>query len=103
MTGTLTKYELAPLPRKPTSGDVTGAWLYLKAAHASVGGILDALQLIREKAAKSRGERRGQLTSDQQDLLRAAIVFTSSGLDASCQRLLRDTLPVLVEGNSAAE
>jgi hypothetical protein len=94
--GNLTRYRLADLPeRKPTGEEVTGAWRYLKAAHASVGGVFDALQLVRERTATSRGDRRGQLTSDQQDLLRAAIVFTSSGLDASCQRLLRDSLPVL--------
>lgn len=53
--------------------------------------------------SRTRGELRGQLTGDQQDLLRSAVVFISSGLDAWCQRLLRDALPVPVEANSAAE
>ena len=104
MVGALTKYELMELPlRKPTGAEVSGAWLYLKAAHASVSGLFDALHLLRQQAAAARGERRGQLTGDQQDLLRAALVFTSSGLDACCQRLLRDSLPTLIEGSSAAE
>jgi hypothetical protein len=104
MAGKLTKYELKSLPmRKPVGTEVGGAWLYLKAAHASVSGLFDVLHLVREQTASAKGEFRGQLTGDQQDLLRSAVVFTSSGLDASCQRLLRDTLPVLVEGSRAAE
>lgn len=104
MAGSLTYYQLDALPtRKPTGADVTGTWRYLKAAHASVSGLFDALHLVREKTANARAERRGQLTSDQQDLLRSTVVFTSSGLDACCQRLLRDALPVLIEVGSAAE
>jgi hypothetical protein len=104
MPGALTNYQLDPLPgRKPTGIDVSGTWRYLKAAHASVGGVFDALHLVREKTANARGERRGQLTGDQQDLLRSALVFTSSGLDACCRRLLRDALPVLIEAGTAAE
>jgi hypothetical protein len=36
---------------------------------------------------------------DQQNLLRVALVLTSSGLDACCKRLLRDALPELIERN----
>jgi hypothetical protein len=39
---------------------------------------------------------------DQQNLLRVALVLTSSGLDACCKRLLRDALPDLIERNGTA-
>ena len=44
---------------------------------------------------------RGRLARDEEDLLRAALVFTSSGLDACCKRL-RDTLEHLIAGNTNA-
>jgi hypothetical protein len=46
---------------------------------------------------------RGPLSADQQDLLRAALVFTSGGLDACLTRLLCDTLIPLITGHAEAE
>lgn len=62
-----------------------------------------------ENLAKIRGLRkiragdiRGGLTSNEEDLLRAAIVFTGAGLDAALKRLIRDTLPPLLQVNTQA-
>ena len=88
---------LTPLPRKPIGVAVAGAWQYLVGAHASVTGLFDALATVR--ATTNATEARGRLASDETDLLRAAIVFTSSGVDASCKRLLRDTLAIVIEGD----
>jgi hypothetical protein len=87
---------LTPLSRKPTGSAVSGAWQYLVGAHTSVTGLFDALATVR---AASTTDPRGRPARDETDLLRAAIVFTSSGVDASCKRLLRDTLTVLIDGN----
>ncbi|HUK72002.1 MAG TPA: hypothetical protein VLW50_25080 [Streptosporangiaceae bacterium] len=99
------KLELPPLPGKPARcEEVKVAWRYLAGAHKSVSALFDALHVLRvqEQQAKNKGAR-GRLSQDQQDLLRAALGFTSSGLDACLRRLLRDALPALVDGNKLAE
>ena len=94
---------LTALPGKPTGQLVTGAWRYLVGCHSSVTGLFDALATVREtKRAVTGQDTRGRLARDEEDILRAALVFTSSGLDACCKRLLRDTLETLVAGNAAA-
>ncbi len=94
---------LTDLPRKPTGALVTGAWRYLVGCHSSVTGLFDALATVRAvKQADTGQDTRGRLGRDEEDLLRAALVFTSSGLDACCKRLLRDTLECLVAGNATA-
>lgn len=64
-------------------------------AHGSVSALLDALTLVRDTNMQAAGKNRGRYTNDEIDLLRAALVFTSSGLDASLHRLVRDALPDL--------
>ena len=94
---------LTNLPRKPSGRQVTGAWRYLVGCHSSVTGLFDALATIRDtKRAGTGQDARGRLARDEEDLLRAALVFTSSGLDACCKRLLRDTLETLIAGNTTA-
>ena len=99
-----TAVELKSLGSKPRGdGVTTPAWKYLKGAHETVQGILDGMTLVRRTAAESRGdEYRGRLGRDQEDLLRAALMFTSSGLDVCCKRLVRDAAPLLIEGNADA-
>jgi hypothetical protein len=100
----LTELKLTPLKRKPYGcPEVANAWRYLGATHQSVSGLLDALHVLRLKGQQAKEETSGKLSADQQDLLRAALVFTSSGLDACLTRLLRDALPVLVATDAAAE
>ena len=65
--------------------------------------MLDTLDTMRG-VRRDRGERvTGRLTSQEEDLLRAAIVFTGAGLDATLKRLIRDTLPRLLETNVQAQ
>lgn len=99
-----TKLELSGLSRKPHGcpPEAEGAWRYLQGAHASVSGLFDTLHVLRLKSA-TKSDARGRLSHDQTDQLRAAIVFTSAGLDACLSRLLRDALPALVNGNHDAE
>jgi hypothetical protein len=95
--------SLTELPRKPHGELVTGAWRYLLGAHDSVTGLFDALATVRSTKQSGTGQdARGRLARDEEDLLRAALVFTSSGLDACCKRLLRDALPDLIAGNPTA-
>jgi hypothetical protein len=94
---------LTALPRKPSGAQVTGAWRYLIGCHSSVTGLFDGLATLREAKQNFTGQdARGRLARDEEDLLRAALVFTSSGLDACCKRLLRDALETLIAGNFTA-
>lgn len=76
--------------------EVRRAHRYLSATHASVSGLLDAFTFVREQAATERGTAAGRLRSDEVNLLRAALVFTSSGLDATCHALIHDCAPRLI-------
>ena len=105
MTATPTQFSLSPLPPGPAgrAPHVRGAQRYLEATHESVTGLLEAFDAVRVKAAASKATLAGRLRRDQVDLMRAAMVFTSSGLDAVCHRLVRDAAPPLIERGSGAK
>ena len=46
---------------------------------------------------------RGTPTDEEQDLLRAMLIFASSGLDSMAKQLVRDTLPRLIELDVGSE
>jgi hypothetical protein len=96
-------FNLADLPSAPHGRypQVRRARRYLEATHASVNGLIESFNLVREATAESRGTAAGRLRRDEVDLLRAALIFTSSGVDASCQTLVRDCLPDLVGHGTA--
>ncbi|GAB2554178.1 hypothetical protein [Kribbella endophytica] len=79
---------------------MTPSWVRLVATHKAICGLFDTLHVLRERAAEEGNPRR--LTDDQLDQVRAAIVFTSAGLDACLRRLLRDVLPVLIKAGGPA-
>jgi hypothetical protein len=99
-------FDLNALPAAPRghAPQVRRARRYLEATHASVSGLVDSFNVVHEKTVTSRTNAGGRLGRDEVDLLRAALVFTSSGLDASCQTLVAECVPVLVErpGSNAA-
>lgn len=78
---------------------------YLEATHASVSGLVDSFNIVHEKKSTDRKHAQGRLARDEVDLLRAALVFTSSGLDATCQTLVAQCLPTLLarSGTTAAK
>lgn len=59
----------------------------------------------RQSRAASRENGQGRLGRDELDLLRATLVLTSSGLDASCHTLVGECVRVLVDrpGSTAAK
>ncbi len=99
----LTKIELSRLGRKPRNcpPEVKPSWARLEATHRAIAGLFDTLDVLRKVAAQE-SDPRGRLTEDQLDQVRAAIVFTSAGLDACLRRLLRDALPCLIEAGGKA-
>lgn len=59
--------------------------------------------MFREFRRQEGQSLRGRLTQSEEDLLRASILFTGAGLDATLKQLVRDTLVYLVEANRQAE
>jgi hypothetical protein len=76
---------------------------FLASAYDSVDAVLETLESMRGIRRQQAGGRiPGRLTSQEEDLLRAAIVFTGAGLDATLKQLIRDTLVALLERSAQA-
>ena len=95
--GSLARYQLSSLgDRPPDCTEIIPAWWRLVSTHESVGGLFGTLYAVRRLGADAGG---AGLTDSSQDLLRAAIVFSSAGLDACLEVLISHAVPVLVSGN----
>jgi hypothetical protein len=94
--------QLPGLPPRTDDPTVDTAQRFLASAYDSVEAVLEILTGVR-KGRKERGtDIRGRLPANEEDLLRAALVFTGAGLDATLKQLIRDTLPILLESNDQA-
>ncbi len=60
---------------------------------ASANALWAAYDLARD----SRGKPRGITTDQEQDILRAMLVASASGLDGALKQLIRDTVPALIK------
>lgn len=78
-------------PVEPTAEACKKAHTILCYAHDSAASLLDAFSVVR-KARKAHGTA----TDEEQDLLRAMLVFASAGLDSMVKQLIRDALPAVV-------
>lgn len=101
------QFGLAALPPAPSGRcpEIRRARKYIVATHESICGLLDSFNVVHERTVAARKNGQGRLGRDELDLLRAALVFTSSGLDASCHTLVADCIGVLVDrpGSIAAK
>jgi hypothetical protein len=88
----------------PASGEqgTEIAQRFLASAYDSVEAVLQTLKTVRQQRRRDTGRTLRRLTSPEEDLLRAAIVFTGAGLDATLKQLIRDTLPSLLETSRQA-
>lgn len=77
-------------------GSLLRSWHILNEAHASARAFLDLFD-------KSKAGKAGTTTDEQQDLLRAMVVFASAGLDSMIKQLLRDRLTDAVGANETAK
>jgi hypothetical protein len=68
-------------------------------AHYSCRSFLTAFEADVQRRAQERGTRRGTTTDEQQDLLRAMLVFSAAGFDAMLKQLIRDSVPSLARIN----
>jgi len=98
--GSVARYALTALGDRPANcPEVIPAWWRLVSTHDSIGALFDTLYAVRRLGATAGGS---DLPDSSQDLLRAAIVFSSAGLDACLEVLVSHAVPVLVSGNDKA-
>lgn len=67
-------------------------------AHEVAGSFAESFATVR----KGRGAR-GTSKDKEQDILRAMLLFASSGLDAVIKQLIKDALPLVIEANAGAK
>jgi len=84
-------------PATPINLDCGNAHAILLNAHDAASSFLEIFGTIRttRKAV-------GMPTDEEQDLLRAMLVFASAGLDSMVKQLVRDVLPLIVECDAGA-
>jgi hypothetical protein len=86
-----------PVPHQPKDPAVWSAYLILKYAHDTAESLLQAFTDVR-KARNAKGAPR----DEEQDLLRAMVVFAGAGIDSMTKQLIRDALPPLIAKSSEA-
>jgi hypothetical protein len=84
-------------PLEPTSKLCEDAQFILCSAHDAASSFLDTFEKVR-KARKAKGTP----TDEEQDLLRAMILFATAGLDSMVKQLITDALPTVIEKDEGA-
>ena len=90
--------QLGPRPDKPDSDALGSSHTILVGAHDSASSFLHLFEEIR-KTRKAKGTP----TDQEQDLLRAMLVFASAGLDSMLKQLVRDSLELVIERSEGAQ
>lgn len=85
---TFSTQETVPSPKKR----LKKAALIYQYTHTSASSLLAAF----DDAKAKRGNPRGVLTDQEQDILRAALVMCCAGLDGSLKQAIRDSLQYLL-------
>jgi hypothetical protein len=94
---------LKALPTAVSQPQTEVAQRFLTSAYESVDGVLTTLSSVRKARSAAAGKAlKGRLTLPEEDLLRAAVVFTGAGLDATLKQIIRDVLPTLLEASAQA-
>ncbi|HEX9775105.1 MAG TPA: hypothetical protein VGB83_05960 [Actinomycetota bacterium] len=80
-------------PPEADCAETSKARTILKHAHDAAEGFIDSFSAVR----RDRGAGQGTTRDEEQDLLRASVVFAAAGLDSTLKQLIRDGLPRLVQ------
>lgn len=84
-------------PDQPIGPQSQSGYIILCNAHDAASSFLDAFRSVR-----ANRNARGMPTDEEQDLLRAMLLFASAGLDSLVKQLVRDALPAVLESNEHA-
>lgn len=75
---------------------------FLASGYDSVAAMFDNLESLRQ-LRKSQGRNiQGRLPGNEEDCLRAAVLFSGAAMDSALKRLIEDSLPDLLEVDSNA-
>jgi hypothetical protein len=88
--------SLKPKPTEPQEAELKLAYKIVSYAHDTTTSLLDGFRALR---ANQRG---GTSTDEQQDLLRAMLLFAGAGLDSSVKQIIEDAMPRLALHREAA-
>jgi len=89
---------LCSLPSDPSNPALESSLSILERASESADALFQAFETVRHV----RGAK-GTATDHEQDLLRAAFVFASAGLDSMVKQLVRDTLHLVIARDAGAQ
>jgi hypothetical protein len=89
--------HFANYPTKPRAHVCQNAFTILCNAHDTADSFLETFDAVR-KARRARGAP----TDEEQDLLRACLVFAGAGLDSMAKQLIRDALPEVIQRHPGA-
>jgi hypothetical protein len=84
-------------PSQPQREACQDAHVILCNAHDAVRSFLDTFETVR----KARNAK-GMPTDEEQDLLRAMVLFAGAGLDSTVKQLIRDSLHAIVDHDEGA-
>lgn len=84
-------------PDEPRSALCQSGYVILCNAHDAASSFLEIFGAVR-----ANRNARGMPTDEEQDLLRAMLLFASAGLDSLAKQLIRDALPAVLELNEPA-
>lgn len=76
-------------PAEPSASELKLAHKVVSYSHDSAHSLLNGFTELRKAQGK------GTTTDEQQDLLRAMLLFASAGLDSCLKQIVRDALPTL--------
>jgi hypothetical protein len=85
-------------PERPRAAECQNAFVILCNAHDASSSFLETFATVRA-ARKAVGAS----TDEEQDLLRAALVFAAAGMDSMVKQLIRDALAAVVDGQPGAQ
>jgi hypothetical protein len=85
------------LPAKSKKTELLDAQTILVRTHESSFSFLDIFETQRKKR-----KAQGTPTDEEQDLLRAMLLFTAAGLDSMIKQLIEDALPSIIENDCEA-
>jgi len=86
------------IPTQPVSEQCRDSHVILKATYQAADSFHTSFASIRDARTA-----RGTPTDNEQDLLRACLVFAASGLDAVAKQLIGDALPSVIGTSPGAE
>ena len=85
-------------PNAPAADAARNAFTILRSAHAAASSFLDIFEGTRQTR-----QAKGTPTDEEQDLLRAMLVFAGAGLDSMIKQLVRDALSLTIDRSKGAE